>query len=303
MEINFDYFCVITIKHTTDMVTKISAIIEAYLQRENRLIIPNVGTLLKRKESGEIVFVEMLKKDDGKLKALVATDLAIDADEAAAIVEGYAEEIGRQIATSRKFIIDGVGVLLVGANGALDFAFNPYSHTIPEPEARVAATEVKEVAPEVKAVAPEVKPTVEKAAEPEVEKVAEPEVKPVVEKVAEPKVVVEVLDDEDDDEPQPVKPAAPAQVRTAPVAATRKQVALYEDDDDEDDAPQQTPRKIKIRRPAPRKRVDPLTVIAIVAVVLAVITLCGSFFIDNESLDVDATEQYEMGSDFLLEEE
>lgn len=273
------------------MVTKISAIIEAYLQRENRLIIPNVGTLLKRKESGEIVFVEMLKKDDGKLKSLVATDLAIDADEAAVIVEGYAEEIGRQIATSRKFIIDGVGVLLVGANGALDFAFNPYSHTIPEPEARVAATEVKEVAPEVKAVAPEVKPTVEKAAEPEVEKVAEP------------KVVVEVLEDdeEDDDEPQPVKPAAPAQVRTAPVAATRKQAALYEDDDD-DDAPQQTPRKIKIRRPAPRKRVDPLTVIAIVAVVLAVITLCGSFFIDNESLDVDATEQYEMGSDFLLEE-
>lgn len=278
------------------MVTKISAIIEAYLQRENRLIIPNVGTLLKRKESGEIVFVEMLKKDDGKLKSLVATDLAIDADEAAAIVEGYAEEIGRQIATSRKFIIDGVGVLLVGANGALDFAFNPYSHTIPEPEARVAATEVKEVAPEVKAVAPEVKPTVEKA--------AEPEVKPAAVNTAEPKVVVEVLEDdeEDDDEPQPVKPAAPAQVRTAPVAAPRKQAALYEDDDDEDDAPQQTPRKIKIRRPAPRKRVDPLTVIAIVAVVLAVITLCGSFFIDNESLDVDATEQYEMGSDFLLEE-
>ena len=113
------------------MIVKISAIIEAYLQRENRLIIPSVGTLLKRKESGEIVFVEMLKKNDGKLVGLVAEQFGVAADEAEAIVEGYSEEIGRQIATSRKFIIDGVGVLLVGANGALDFAFNPFTRTIP----------------------------------------------------------------------------------------------------------------------------------------------------------------------------
>ena len=128
------------------MIVKISAIIEAYLQRENRLIIPSVGTLLKRKESGEIVFVEMLKKNDGKLVGLVAEQFGVAADEAEAIVEGYSEEIGRQIATSRKFIIDGVGVLLVGANGALDFAFNPFSHTIPAPE-----SEPKSVVAEPKA--------------------------------------------------------------------------------------------------------------------------------------------------------
>lgn len=264
------------------MVTKISAIIEAYLQSENRLIIPNVGTLLKRKESGEIVFVEMLKKNDGKLEALVAAQFGVAAEEAAAIVEGYSEEIGRQIATSRKFIIDGVGVLLVSATGALDFAFNPFSHTIPEPEAKAAEPEVKTVEPEVKAAEPKV--IVEQFEDDEEEE--EEEVK-----VEEPKVVA----------PEPTKPVAP-QVKPTVSATARKQSALY-DDDDEDDAPKEAPRKINIRRPAPRKKVDPITIIAIVAVVLALFTLLwGAFSNNSDELELDATEQYEMGSDFLLEE-
>ena len=74
------------------MIVKISAIIEAYLQRENRLIIPSVGTLLKRKESGEIVFVEMLKKNDGKLVGLVAEQFAVSAEEAEALLLREREE-------------------------------------------------------------------------------------------------------------------------------------------------------------------------------------------------------------------
>ena len=264
------------------MVTKISAIIEAYLQRENRLIIPNVGTLLKRKESGEIVFVEMLKKNDGKLEALVAAQFGVAAEEAAAIVEGYVEEIGRQITTSRKFIIDGVGVLLVGANGALDFAFNPFSHTIPEPEAKAAEPEVKAVEPEEKAAEPKV--IVEQFEDDEEEE--EEEVK-----VEEPKVVA----------PEPTKPVAP-QVKPKVSATARKQSALY-DDDDEEEVPTEAPRKINIRRPASRKKVDPITIIAIVAVVLAMITLLwGAFSNNSKDLELDTTEQYEMGSDFLLED-
>lgn len=264
------------------MVTKISAIIEAYLQRENRLIIPNVGTLLKRKESGEIVFVEMLKKNDGKLEALVAAQFGVAAEEAATIVEGYVEEIGRQITASRKFIIDGVGVLLVGANGALDFAFNPFSHTIPEPQAKAAEPEVKTVEPEVKAAEPKV--IVEQFEDDEEEE--EEEVK-----VEEPKVVA----------PEPTKPVAP-QVKPKVSAIARKQSALY-DDDDEEEVPTEAPRKMNIRRPASRKKVDPITIIAIVAVVLAMITLLwGAFSNNSKDLELDTTEQYEMGSDFLLED-
>ena len=43
------------------MTAKISAIIAQYINKETRLIIPEVGTLIRRKESGEIIFMDMLK--------------------------------------------------------------------------------------------------------------------------------------------------------------------------------------------------------------------------------------------------
>lgn len=262
------------------MIVKISAIIEAYLQRENRLIIPSVGTLLKRKESGEIVFVEMLKKNDGKLVGLVAEQFGVAADEAEAIVEGYSEEIGRQIATSRKFIIDGVGVLLVGANGALDFAFNPFTRTIPAPESEPKSVAVEPKAPVAEApkapVAEQVKaPATEQPKSNVIELEVEPEeeVEKEVQRVAEP-----------------AKPAAPV----------RKQSALY--DDDEEDAPA-APRKMNIRKPKPRKKLDLITIIAFVAVVLALLSLVWGLIPSDNALDVDSMGQYEMGSDFELVEE
>lgn len=268
------------------MIVKISAIIEAYLQRENRLIIPSVGTLLKRKESGEIVFVEMLKKNDGKLVALVAEQFAVSAEEAEAIVEGYSEEIARQIATSRKFIIDGVGVLLVGANGALDFAFNPFSHTIPAPVSEPKSVVAEEPKAPV-AEAPKA-PAVEEPAAP----VAEEPKAPVKE------VVYEF--DEEDDEPQvvaPKKAEQPAAPKAQPAAQPKsKQSALY-DDDDEDEAPAES-RKISIRKPQSRKKPDLITIIALVAVALALFSLVWGMIPSNNALDL--TDQYEMGSDFEL---
>ena len=278
------------------MIVKISAIIEAYLQRENRLIIPSVGTLLKRKESGEIVFVEMLKKNDGKLVGLVAEQFGVATEEAEAIVEGYSEEIGRQIATSRKFIIDGVGVLLVGANGALDFAFNPFTRTIPAPESEPKSVVAEPKAPVTEApkapVAEQVKaPATEQVKTPAVEEVKAPaaeqpksnvielDVEPEVEEVKEVQRVAE-----------PAKPAVPV----------RKQSALYEDDEEEVPA---APRKMNIRKPKPRKKLDLITIIALIAVVLALLSLVWGLIPSDNALDVDSMGQYEMGSDFELVEE
>ena len=275
------------------MIVKISAIIEAYLQRENRLIIPSVGTLLKRKESGEIVFVEMLKKNDGKLVGLVAEQFGVAADEAEAIVEGYSEEIGRQIATSRKFIIDGVGVLLVGANGALDFAFNPFTRTIPAPE-----SEPKSVVAEPKAPVAEAPkaPAVEEMKTPVIEDVKAPAVE-------EPKSnVIELeVEPEEEVEKEVKRVAEPAKPAAEPAAApVRKQSALYEDD--EEDVPA-APRKMNIRKPKPRKKLDLITIIALIAVVLALLSLVWGLIPSDNALDVDSMGQYEMGSDFELVEE
>ncbi|MBQ1963827.1 MAG: hypothetical protein II358_00195, partial [Tidjanibacter sp.] len=220
------------------------------------------------------------KKNDGKLVGLVAEQFGVAADEAEAIVEGYSEEIGRQIATSRKFIIDGVGVLLVGANGALDFAFNPFTRTIPAPE-----SEPKSVAVEPKA------PVAEAPKAPAVEEMKTPAVEEpksnVIELEVEPE---EEVEKEDKGVAEPAKPAA----------SVRKQSVLY--DDDEEDAPA-APRKMNIRKPKPRKKLDLITIIALIAVVLALLSLVWGLIPSDNALDVDSMGQYEMGRDFELVEE
>jgi hypothetical protein len=222
----------------------------------------------------------MLKKNDGKLVGLVAEQFGVAADEAEAIVEGYSEEIGRQIATSRKFIIDGVGVLLVGANGALDFAFNPFTRTIPAPESGPKSVVAEPKAPVAEAPkAPVAEQVKAPATEQPKSNVIELEVEPEEEVEKEVKRVAE-----------PAKPAAPV----------RKQSALY--DDDEEDAPA-APRKMNIRKPKPRKKLDLITIIALIAVVLALLSLVWGLIPSDNALDVDSMGQYEMGSDFELVEE
>lgn len=112
------------------MVVEINTLIARYIADNTRLIIPNIGTLLRRKESGEIVFMEMLKKGDGALNSLVGTHLSLSEADAMAAVENYVAEIKRAVESDKKFIMDGVGELLAGANGGVDFIFNPSAHTI-----------------------------------------------------------------------------------------------------------------------------------------------------------------------------
>ena len=123
------------------MTTKISAIIAQYIKSETRLIIPEVGTLIRRKESGEIVFMEMLKKNDGTLVGLVVNILDVSPSKATEIVNRYIRTVKNQLATSKKFILDGVGVLLARPDGSVDFSFNPFAQSLPEFERGVEILE------------------------------------------------------------------------------------------------------------------------------------------------------------------
>lgn len=255
------------------MITTISSIIEAYLLNENRLIIPGVGTLLKRKESGEIVFVEMLKKNDGKLTSLVANHMGVGAEEAETIVEGYADEIGRQLAAKGKFIIDGVGVLLMDAGNTISLVYNPFSHTIPEPE-------------------PAPQPQMHHA-----EYYSEPN--------SRVNFTINEFDDEEEDAhesfttPEPIRRPTP-QPSAENHAAQRKHSALYDDEAEEETSPRP---KIKIQTNRKRKRLDPITIIAIIAATMAIISLVHSFLPQDVDIEIPTeSAQYEMGEDFVIEE-
>ena len=266
------------------MTTQINALVARYIADNTRLIIPNIGTLLRRKESGEIVFMEMLKKGDGTLNALVGAHLQLSDAQAAEAVENYTAAIRKGLDTNKKFIMDGVGVLLVGTNGNIEFIFNPSAQTIDAVQPKEEPIVVMEVEEEV-------------ATEPST---AEPEV--VEEPAAEEQPTIVELNTEDSVDTEPI--AEPTEeVSTEPTEDApkgNKLEALYDDEEDEPVADkvrksidfEAIKSKLNIkRRPAKKSslhiKIDAITILAIVSGLIAIGTLIWGMIPNHAPLDID----------------
>lgn len=253
------------------MTLRINAIIAQYIASETRIIIPDVGTLIRRKEKGEIVFMEMLKKNDGVLSNLVMNTLDVSPSKSAEIIKDYVAEIQQQLTNSKKFILDGVGVLLARPEGGIGFSFNPFAKSIPEPGKKMEIIEeVAPVAVEEAPVATEEReaPVAEATQSPAESKVVAPVATPTP-KVAQPKEVKPA-------EPKEVKPAEPV-AKPAPKPITKPipkpTVKPTPKPIWEIDEPEETPRKPRISGKRKRIKIDGLTIIAIIAVIMAILTL------------------------------
>lgn len=112
----------------------ISKIIASYLTKAPRLIIPDVGAFIARKESNEIIFMEMLKKNDGVLVGLVAESEGMSENEAQEIVNKYVLDIKLELSVNRKFIIKSLGVLSLDNAGVVSFTNDSFVKKIPNGE-------------------------------------------------------------------------------------------------------------------------------------------------------------------------
>lgn len=245
------------------MTTKISAIIAKHITTEARLIIPEVGTLLRRKENGEIVFMEMLRKSDGILAGLIINTLDVSPSNANEIVNNYVATIKQQLATNKKFIIDGVGVLLARADGGINFSFTPSAHSIPEHGVDVleeddAFVPVKPIAP-AQPVAP-AQPTAP----------AQP-VQPTASAVKEQSAPQSVA------KPQPV-------IKPQPVAPTPQPKKVLYKTEEEDES---TERRSKIKPRHTRKKMDGITIVALVALAMAFLALIWGMIPSNDRVEVN----------------
>ena len=226
------------------MTTKISAIIAQHIATQTRIIIPEVGTLIRRKESGEIVFMEMLKKSDGILANLIINTLDVSPSKANELLSGYVNTVKQQLATNKKFILDGVGVLLARRDGGVDFSFNPFAQSLPEFEKGVDVLE-EEIEEKSAPVAP--------SAPSEPQKPAEPKVAPTVTPRPTPT-------------PRPAMPAKPTKV-------------------EEDEEPIE--RKSRIQAHMPRKKIDGITIVAIIALAMALISVIWGAIPSNDRVELE----------------
>lgn len=246
------------------MTTKISAIIAKHISTEARLIIPEVGTLLRRKENGEIVFMEMLRKSDGILAGLIINTLDVSPSNANEIVNSYVATIKQQLATNKKFIIDGVGVLLARADGGINFSFTPSAHSIPEHGVDVleeddAFVPVKPIAPaQPTAPAQPAQPTASAAKE-----------QAAPQSVAKAQTVIK---------PQPV----------APTPQPKKVIYKIEEEDEP------TERRSKIQPHHTRKKMDGITIVALVALAMAFLALIWGMIPSNDRVEVNVEDVVEV---------
>lgn len=106
----------------------IEKIIADYMKTNNRLIVPSFGAFVKRAD-GRIIFMELLKNDDGVLKNLILQSGVVSEQE----VKSYVDNFVKRVAVSTEFPIEGVGVLSRGANGL---------YLLRSPEAKLATPNI-----------------------------------------------------------------------------------------------------------------------------------------------------------------
>lgn len=251
--------------------------IAEYMASSRRLIIPGVGALVRRTDGGEIVFVEMFKQNDGVLVGLLSQKMDISAEQAGILVERFITELQHDLRYYGYYTIPALGTL---RQGEKSITFENDAPAAPQPEQPAPA---KEPTPPTPRYEPVVEQEIVAAPQPKAEE------KPIEQKPVEEKPEVK---------PE-VKPAAPAQVaKPAPAAKPAPKKAapakesvkfkLYTKEEDikpqeatqerfrfeaHRDSEESQPQHIRIRTNRKRKKMDPVTMLAIIAAAIAVVVI------------------------------
>lgn len=147
----------------------INSIIVQYLKHNKRLVIPGFGAFIKKDETGEVVFVEFLKKDDGVLVSALQSGYSLDRSEAVEIIENYVINTKKHILNTGSFIIGNLGVMHVDANSVYNFEYQP---DVVEQKAAKPHTVREVITPEI------AKPEVVRSEIARTETIAQPTIKP-----------------------------------------------------------------------------------------------------------------------------
>lgn len=103
----------------------IDKIIIDYLKSHKRLVVPDFGAFIHKEESGSVVFVPFLRKDDGILEEQVSAVYGLSRPEAKTAIEEFVRQVKAALAQNGVFVIERLGLLQVDANGIYYLDYNP----------------------------------------------------------------------------------------------------------------------------------------------------------------------------------
>ncbi len=100
----------------------INKIIAESIKSNKRIVVPGFGAFI-RKDTGEVVLVEFLKKDDGVLTSLIMAHAGISQQEAIDAITQYIAKIKRNVAQTGDYYIEGLGKIYVNSNGLYELQY------------------------------------------------------------------------------------------------------------------------------------------------------------------------------------
>jgi len=117
----------------------LSLIITRYLAAHKRLVVPQLGAFIVKVPGREVVFSEMLKRDDGVLRGLLAEE-GMGEIEASGTIDRFVFELRHTVESGSVYQAEGLGVFASGPNGTIRFRFLP-TLGMPAPEPAAPAAE------------------------------------------------------------------------------------------------------------------------------------------------------------------
>jgi nucleoid DNA-binding protein len=103
----------------------VGKIISEYLQAGHKKVtVPGFGTFM-RKDSGEVIFVDLIRKDDGLLRELVEDYGNYNEVEAMALVDRFIFEIKHDIERTGSVTIADFGTMFLDEKGIYQFDYSP----------------------------------------------------------------------------------------------------------------------------------------------------------------------------------
>lgn len=240
-----------------------------------RLIIPGVGALVRRTDGGEIVFVEMFKQNDGVLVGLLSQKMDISAEQASILVERFITELQHDLRYYGYYTIPALGTL---RQGEKSITFENDAPAAPQPEQPAPA---KEPTPPTPRYEPVVEQEIVAAPLPKAKQ------KPIEQKPVEVKPEPKPAEPNPTPKAEPKPAAKPAPKKAAPAKDSVK-FKLYTKEEDikpqeatqerfrfeaHRDSEESQPQHIRIRTNRKRKKMDPVTLLAIIAAAIAVVVI------------------------------
>lgn len=132
-------------------------IIITYLAAHKRLVVPQLGAFLVKESGREVVFSELIRRDDGVLRSLLEAE-GMTSLAAAGEIDRLVFEVRHAVEEGRVYALHGLGNFRAGANGTIAFEYLPASASVVA-EPTESVVELRQAAPTV-AVPPPTKPLV-----------------------------------------------------------------------------------------------------------------------------------------------